>query len=269
MNRLKKFLLGALVVYLILGAAMFLLQRKLLYHPDPSPMNPAGAGLASATQETLTTPDGERIVAWWIAPQRADAPVYLYLHGNGANLHARARRFERLTEGGAGLLAVSWRGYGGSSGSPSEDGLRADARTGYDTLARRVDASRIVIFGESLGTTVAVLLAAQVKSAPVVVDSSFASALDIAERRSPVFPVRWFLRDPFRADLVAPSVQVPVFQVHCADDPVTPIESAQRLRELLPVSRGLVIVEDRCHVPTLVRFEKPLLEFLASVRPLK
>lgn len=269
MNRLKKILLGVLVVYLLAGAAMFFLQRKLQYHPDTSPMNPAAAGLPSAVQETLATADGERIVIWWVAPKRDDTPVYLYLHGNGSNLHARAKRFERLTEGGAGLLAVSWRGYGGSSGSPSEDGLRADARAGYEALARRVDPKRIVIFGESLGTTIAVMLAAQVKSAALVLDSGFASALDIGQRRYPILPVRWFMRDPLRADLAAPSLGVPVFQVHCSDDPVTPIESARQLHALLPRARSLVVIDDRCHVPALPRFERPLREFLATVLPVK
>lgn len=259
---LRKILVALLLAYLALGLAIYFGQRRLQYHPDTSPMNPAAAGLAGTVQETLATPDGERIVVWWVAPKRDAAPVYLYLHGNGSNLHARAARFGRLVEGGAGLLAVSWRGYGGSSGSPSEAGLRTDARTAYDTLARRVDPKRIVLFGESLGTTVATMLAAEVKSAALVLDSGFASALDIGSRRYPVLPVRWFMRDPLRADLAAPSVAVPVFQVHCADDPVTPIASARQLHELLPRARPLLVIDDRCHVPSLLRFEAPLREFV-------
>lgn len=262
MKILRQILLALLLAYLVVGLAIFFGQRRLQYHPDTSPMNPAAAGLAGAVQETLATPDGERIVVWWVAPKRDDAPVYLYLHGNGSNLHARAARFGRLVDGGAGLLAVSWRGYGGSSGSPSEAGLRTDARAAYDALARRVDPKRIVLFGESLGTTVATMLAAEVKSAALVLDSGFASALDIGSRRYPVLPVRWFMRDPLRADLAAPSVAVPVFQVHCADDPVTPIASARQLHELLPRARPLLVIDDRCHVPSLLRFEAPLREFV-------
>lgn len=262
MKTLRKIVIGVLLAYLAVGLAIFFGQRRLQYHPDTSPMNPAAAGLTGAVQETLATPDGERIVVWWVAPKRDDAPVYLYLHGNGSNLHARAARFGRLVDGGAGLLAVSWRGYGGSSGSPSESGLRTDARAAYDTLVRRVGAKRIVLYGESLGTTVATMLAAEVKSAALVLDSGFASALDIGTRRYPILPVRWFMRDPLRADLAAPSVAVPVFQVHCAEDPVTPIESARQLNALLPRARPLLVLEGRCHVPSLLRYETPLREFI-------
>lgn len=257
---LVRLVLGLAIGYALIGALMFFGQRKLQYHPDPSPMAPT-----VAKQETLSTPDGERIVTWWIAPTAPDAPVFLYLHGNGSNLMARSARLERLAKDGAGVLAVSWRGYGGSSGTPSEAGLRADARAAYDELARRVDASRIVIYGESLGTTVAVLLTAEVKSAALVLDSGFASALDIAQRRYPWLPVSFFLRDPFRADLAAPKVRVPVFQVHCAVDPVTSLESARALHALLPGSPTLQIVEDTCHVPPLPRYEEPLRGFLAKV----
>jgi pimeloyl-ACP methyl ester carboxylesterase len=265
MKTLRKILLGLLVAYLVLGLLALFGQRRLQYHPDTSPMNPAVAGLPGAQQQTISTADGERIVTWWIAPKRGDTPVYLYLHGNGSNLHSRAARFGRLAEAGAGLLAVSWRGYGGSSGSPSEEGLHADARAGYAELARRVDPKRIVIYGESLGTTVAVMLAAEVKSAALVLDSGFASALDIGERRYPFLPVRWFMRDPLRADLSAPSVAVPVFQVHCADDPVTPIDSARQLHALLPRAQPIVVLDGRCHVPSLLRYEQPLQAFVAAV----
>ena len=198
-------------------------------------------------------------------PRDAAAPVYLYLHGNGANLMARAARLRRLTQTGAGLLAVSWRGYGGSSGQPGEAGWMSDARTAYAALAQRVAPARIVIFGESLGSTVAVMLAAEVPAAALVLDSSFASALDVAQAHYGWLPLRWLMSDPFRADLAAPRVKVPVLQVHCADDPVTPVASARRLNALLPQRRPLQIVDGRCHVPPLITFEPLLREFESRV----
>jgi hypothetical protein len=200
-----------------------------------------------------------------LPPRHEGVPVYLYLHGNGANLATRDRRLAWLTEGGAGLLAVSWRGYGGSSGRPHEAGLLTDARTAYRTLAARVDPARIVIFGESLGTTVAVMLAAEVPVAALVLDSSFASALDIAQGSYPWLPVRWLLRDTYRADLAAPRVRVPVLQVHCRDDPVTPLASAQRLQARLPGRRPLVMVEGRCHTPRIAEFEPALRRFVEGL----
>jgi uncharacterized protein len=255
----------ALLMYLLVCAAMYLLQHRLLYRPNASPVDAAAARVPGMAAETLLTPDGERLVAWWRPPRDAASPVFLYLPGNGANLMSRDGRLRRLAARGAGFLALSWRGYGGSTGTPSEQGLRTDARTAYTLLAARVDPARIVIFGESLGTTVAVALAAEAQPAAVVLDSGFASVLDVAERRYWWLPVRWPLREPFRADLAAPSVKSPVLQVHCRTDPVTPFDSAARLNALLPVTQPIMVVEGRCHTPSLLRFEERLWTFVGAV----
>jgi pimeloyl-ACP methyl ester carboxylesterase len=258
-------LLLALLGYALVCVAMFTLQRRLQYFPDPSPMNPAAAGLPQAASETLATADGERLVAWWVAPRDAAQPVYLYLHGNGAHLHARAQRFARLVEDGAGLYALSWRGYGGSTGSPSEAGFMADARAAHAELVRRVGPGRIVLYGESLGTTVAVMLAAEAPVRALLLDSSFDSALGVARAAYPWLPVDLLLRDRFRADLAAPRVAVPVQQVHCRDDPVTPLASALALQARLPRARPLHRIDGRCHVPPIAAYDAVRVRFVASL----
>lgn len=266
MRSLASFLAFALLAYLLACLAMFVLQRSLQYFPDSSPMDPAAAGLPQARTESLGTPDGERLVAWWVAPRDERAPVYLYLHGNGAHLHARAARFAGLVADGAGLLAPSWRGYGGSSGRPTEAGLRLDAQSAYDALRERgVAPERIVLYGESLGSTLAVMLAAERPVRALLLDSAFASALEVASSAYPWLPVRWLLRDTYRADLVAPRVTVPVFQVHCTDDPVTPIDSALALHARLPGAWPLQRVEGRCHVPPLASYDAARVAFLERV----
>lgn len=107
---------------------------------------------------------------------------------------------------GAGLYAVSWRGYGGSTGTPTEAGLLADARAAYADLRKRIAAERILLFGESLGTTVALILAAQSPVRALLLDSSFSSALDVARGRFPWLPVSLILADTYRADLAAARV---------------------------------------------------------------
>jgi pimeloyl-ACP methyl ester carboxylesterase len=269
MRRLVHGVIALLLIYTAACAAVFLLQRKLQYLPDATPMPPpAAAGLARGVAEELTTPDGEHLVAWWIPPGDEAQPVFLYLHGNGANLTNRVRRFERLTADGAGLLAVSWRGYGGSSGAPTEPGLLADARTAYAWLAARVVPRRIVLYGESLGTTVAVLLAAEAPVAALVLDSSFDSALAVAGNTYPWLPVSLLLRDTYRADLAAARVKVPVWQVHCRDDPLTPLHFAEKLNVRLPQRRPLHVVEERCHVPSISNYEEPMRAFVRGAMSL-
>lgn len=265
MPALLRLVFVLLLGYALVCAAMFVFQRRLQYFPDPSPMNPAAAGLARATSETLATADGERLVVWWVAPRDDGKPVYLYLHGNGGNLEARAARFARLVEDGAGLYALSWRGYGGSTGSPSEAAFLADARAAHSELARRVGPERILLYGESLGATVAVMLAAEAPVRALLLDSSFDSALAVARDAYPWLPVGLLLRDSFRADLAAPRVAVPVQQVHCTGDPVTPIASALALQARLPRALPLHRIDGRCHVPSLALYDAVRVRFIALV----
>ena len=149
--------------------------------PRPGRISPAAAGLPHAEAVEIATSDGERVIAWHLPP-RSDQPVVLYFHGNGGNLAGRAERFRRLISGGAGLLALSYRGYGGSSGSPSEAGLLRDGAAAYEFAAARYPASRIALWGESLGTAVAVAIAAERPVAGLALDSPFTSTVDIAPR---------------------------------------------------------------------------------------
>lgn len=251
---MRRFLSAVLLTYLLICSGMFLLQRQLQYRPDTTPLDPARAARHGFAQQTLTTPDGQTLVIWWAPPQDASVPVILYLHGNGASLEARAERLAALHADGAGVLGLSWRGYGGSSGSPDEAGLRIDAHAAWQALKQRAPRHPTLIYGESLGTTVAVLLAAEVQPDALILDSSFDSALAVAQGAYPWLPVRWLLKDRYRADLAAPRVQAPVLQIHCRDDPVTPLPHAQALARLFPAAQPLVLVEDRCHVPKYVRY---------------
>src|SRR5687767_5280404 len=159
---LLKWLLGALVVFGGFVAFMYFAQRSLMYFPDTRRTPPADASFAAAHEVVLDTPDGEKVIAWHLPP-RGDNPVVLYFHGNGGSLSYRVDRFRALTGDGTGLVALSYRGYGGSTGSPTEPGLIADARAAYDFAVARYPAERIVLFGESLGTGVAITLAAERK----------------------------------------------------------------------------------------------------------
>lgn len=260
---------AALLGYALLCLLVFVGQRHLLYHPDPAPLA-LGASIGARTLG-LRAADGESLVAWWLPPPDAQAPVALYLHGNGANLDKRAARLKALQEDGAGVLALSWRGYGGSSGRPSEAGWALDARAAYDWLrAQGVAPSRILLYGESLGSTQAVMLAAERPVGALLLDSSFDSALALARGHYPWLPVAWLMRDPHRADLAAARVTVPVLQVHCEDDPVSPLRHAQALQAALPHASRLNVLAQRCHVPSYRQYRdaaRALLQPLRSRTP--
>ena len=156
-------------------------------------------------------------------PPRGDKPVVLYLHGNGGALAHRADRFRAITADGTGLVALSYRGYGGSTGSPTEAGLITDAETAYAFTAARYPADRIVLWGESLGTGVAIALAAEKPVGRIILQSPFTSTADIGAARYWYVPVRLLMKDQFHSDLRIGKVTAPVLVMHGDADRVVPI----------------------------------------------
>src|SRR6516164_2595671 len=116
--------------WLVIFALLYVRQRAMQYFPERFRTAPAVAGLPEAEEAVLDTADGERVIVWHVPP-RADKPVVLYFHGNGGSLRGRVDRFRDLTADGTGLVALSYRGYGGSSGAPTEAGLINDALAAY------------------------------------------------------------------------------------------------------------------------------------------
>jgi hypothetical protein len=146
MTVMTAILVSLLCVYAGVLAMLYFTQRSLMYFPETIHTTPAAAGLPQAEEVKLTTSDGEHIIAWHVPP-RDGKPVILYFHGNGGALRYRVERFTRLITDGIGVVAVEYRGYGGSSGSPSERGLIADAEAGYAFAAARYPAQQIVLWG--------------------------------------------------------------------------------------------------------------------------
>jgi fermentation-respiration switch protein FrsA (DUF1100 family) len=218
--------------YVMALVALALFQRGLLYHPDAATIPPEEAGLKRIETLQLDTVDGEQLVAWFAEPA-AGQPLILYFHGNGGVLAHRGERFRMFLESGYGLLAVSYRGFGGSTGKPTQSGLLLDAEAAYAEAERRGFTGRSLVFvGESLGSGVATMMAARHEAAALVLDSPYLSTLNVARWRYPMFPVSMIMRDRFRADLAISTVNMPVLMTHGDKDGVIPIDSSKRLFEL-------------------------------------
>jgi fermentation-respiration switch protein FrsA (DUF1100 family) len=135
-----------------------------------------------------------------------------------------------MTETGNGLLAIEYRGYGRSTGTPSEAGLYRDGEAGYSAaLALAATPGRLVVLGESLGGAVAVALAARRPVGALVLDSPFSSALDVAAAFYWMFPVRWLMLDRFRSDKLITAVAAPLLVIHGTEDRIVPIRFAEKL----------------------------------------
>jgi len=231
MSRIKFSLAVVAAVYLIIVAAMYVLQRQLQYFPTQRNPAPSALGLSDVSVEALATPDGETVVAWYSAATEG-LPTILFLHGNGGEIGDRADRFAAYQQAGFGVVFLSWRGYGGSTGSPSEAGLLADARTAFKRLeSQGIPPESISIVGESLGTGVAVQLAADKPVGALVLGAPYASAAEIAARQYPWLPVRLLMKDQFRSIDHIGGVTAPTLILHGTDDRVIPIESGRKLYE--------------------------------------
>lgn len=230
---LKLVLLLGLAVYLAVLGTLYMRQRELVFPRDPARPDIVSAGLPAAEEISVATADGERLVAW-VVPPRAGKPVVLYFHGNSGNLGraGRIERFRGLTEDGTGLLAVSYRGYGGSSGTPSEEGLLQDARAAYGVAAARFGAGKLLGYGESLGTGVVLKLAAEVPLQAVVLEAPYRSTLSVAQGTYPYLPLSLLMKDQFRSDAVIGRVKAPLLVLHGERDQVIPFAQGQQLYEL-------------------------------------
>jgi fermentation-respiration switch protein FrsA (DUF1100 family) len=238
--------LVAIYALAVVGLAIF--QRRFLYFPDRRLTHPAEAGMNGVQELRLTTDDGETLVAWHLSPRNGH-PLILYFHGNGGALVDRVPRFRMCAASGYGFLAVSYRGYGGSSGSPTQAGLMQDGETAYrEALARGYEGNRIVVMGESLGTGAAIPLAATREAVALVLDSPFSSAVDVAAVHYRMLPVRWFMFDQFRSDLAIRDVHIPVLFVHGDADYVTPIDLAKRLFERANEPKAFISVAGGGHL---------------------
>ena len=247
MATLKSLIILAILAYAGVLALMYVFQRSLMYFPDRARTPPAAAGLPQAEEVALKSSDGESLIAWYVLPQ-GDKPLVIYFHGNGGALNLRADRFRWLTTDGFGLLGLSYRGYGGSSGKPSESGLLLDAMAAYDFAAARYPAGRIVLWGESLGTGVAIALAAERPIGGLILDAPFSSAADIGAAAYPFIPVRWFIKDSFRSDERIGKVKAPLLVLHGEMDRIIPIRFGERLFTLANEPKQMVRLPSGDHV---------------------
>lgn len=200
---LASLLFVVLATYAALLLILWLNESRLLYFPGPrGPLvEPPGSLRLPVERVELRTPDGLRLVAWAMRAEDAGAPWLLICHGNGGNISDAGRplHYAGLRAEGLNLFAFDYRGYGESEGTPGEEGLYLDAETAYRYLrdSLGVPAERIIIFGHSLGSAVAVELATRVPAAGLVLDGALTSVPDRAQEIYRFLPVRWLARSRY------------------------------------------------------------------------
>lgn len=217
------------VIYAGMCGYLYLFQRSLIYHPVVELAEPHNYGMDDAKAVTLATSDNEKIIAWYIAPKRHQ-PLMVYFHGNAGNLADRVEKLKTFTANGMGMLAVSWRGYGGSSGHPTEQGLYNDARAAIAYVhSLGLKPEDFFVYGESLGSGVAIQMAMEFPFRALVLEAPYTSITNRAKEKYPYIPTHLLLKDHFNSLAKISSVHIPLMIFHGYRDDVMPISHSRRL----------------------------------------
>lgn len=235
------------VSWLAIFAIAYFGQHKLLYMPFGNALSPTDAGFRNARSEPMTTADGETITRW-MKPAAPGRPTIMYFHGNGGSLALRAARLDAYGALGYGVVAISYRGFSGSTGVPSERANVADAIAAYDDLSRTVPSSDIVLHGESLGSGVAAQLAAARPAAALVLETPYTSVADVAADRFWYLPVHHVIRETYDSMRAATSISAPALILAGSRDTVVPAKFARKLYAAITTSKHYVEYPDGSHV---------------------
>jgi fermentation-respiration switch protein FrsA (DUF1100 family) len=260
------FFTAAVVIYLSALIFGFIFQRRYIYQRRAGD-HPTHLSLHSLVGDfvTIRTEDGENIVAWH-KPPLDGRPIVIFLHGSADSPAQRASRFLAVSSEGFGVLAPYFRGYGQSTGSPTERGLLLDAAAAYSYCASLYPPERIALWGFSMGSAVAVLLATRTKVAGLILEAPFTSSAAVAKHLLPFLPMSFVLRDKFRADAAIGAVDAPILLMHGEEDREIPIalgellfEAAREPKEFVRFASGSHSDLDRYGALAAVR------RFLASL----
>jgi uncharacterized protein len=237
----------AIVTLVVTGllAVVWSQQRRLIYFPSPGPVPSAAAVLPGGRDVVLETEDGKQLGAWYFPAE--PGPAVLVFNGNAGDRSMRAPLAAALHRAGFSVLLFDYRGHGGNPGSPSEEGLAADARAAYQWLAAQPEVDRIAYFGESLGAAVAVGLAVEHPPAALVLRSPFTSLADVAAVHYPWLPVRRLLLDRYPSIDRIGTVRAPVLVIAGDRDDIVPASLSRRLYEAAPDPKRWLLVPGAGH----------------------
>jgi fermentation-respiration switch protein FrsA (DUF1100 family) len=221
-----------LVAYWGLGLILYFMQPTFLYRPTPDVLyTPDELGLAFENV-VITTRDGLKLSGWYVPAEDAQLTL-LFCHGNGGNITHRLDSINIFHDLGINCLIFDYRGYGNSEGKPTEEGTYLDAKAAYQWLRKnkKTDANNIIIFGRSLGASIAAQLASQVEARGLIIESGFTSYADMGKKFYPYMPVRWFASFSYNTVGYLRQVRCPVLVVHSRTDELVPFQFGLELYE--------------------------------------
>ncbi|KPL21488.1 MAG: hypothetical protein AMJ75_09885 [Phycisphaerae bacterium SM1_79] len=216
---------GLFAAYCVWGVVLYIMQAKLLYSPVREVLYTPDELELDFEEVVFRSADGLQLTGWYV-PARGSELTVLFCHGNGGNMMHRLDSINILHDLGLNCFIFDYRGYGGSQGRPSEEGTYLDAAAAYEWLIeeKKTAPDHVILFGRSLGGSIAAQLASKVKAGALIIESTFTSYADIGKRFYPYMPVRWFARFSYRTIDFIRNVYCPVMLIYSRNDEVVPFE---------------------------------------------
>ena len=239
---------SAIVIYLILLTLIYINQRKLLYLPSEN--NYLDDPINFTYNEFFIEVDKDvKIKSWLIEKDLKKYKTILFLHGNAGNLFNRSYKLNRLNELNLNVLIISWRSFSGNSGKPNETNLYGDAKKAVKWLNERgVETKNIILYGESLGTGVAVEIGQTNKFNSIILESPYTSMIKAAKIYYPYLPVKFLLQDKYDSEKKIKNIKTPILIMHGKKDNIVPFHMGKKLFETANEPKKFLQIEEDDHM---------------------
>ena len=251
--------------YVFLTSVMYIFQRKLLYFPLK--IRPSLGGLDEVYSEVQTQTGDQLALSHWYS--KRGLPYIVVFHGNAGNIEGRGYKFKFLVDQGYSVLLVSYRGYGDNPGQPTERNLISDSTLALEWLFKQegISPEEVILFGESLGSGVAVALAAQYPVKGVIFDGAYSSIADVGQSAYFLIPVRWLLKDTWDSQSRIQKVRSPILFIHSKKDSIVPFRFAQKLFQAANEPKKSLWLEHSGHNDNLETesVKKSIIDFIQSL----
>ena len=240
--------ISVIIVYFFFGFLLFLFQRKIVFNVSGSPKKPEYYGLKNINIVKIRTFDNYSLLSWYSKPKNRN-PILIYFHGNSFDIGERAYRIEKYINEGIGVLLVSWRGFSGNDGKPTEKNLYIDAESAIHWIQKKSNLlkNEIILYGESLGTGVVIEIATRYNFNSVILEAPFTSIYDIAQKRYKIYPAKLLTLDKFDNFSKIDKIHSPILIISGRKDEIIPHKHSIKLFNKANQPKSSLFVDEAMH----------------------
>ena len=246
-----KYIFSVFIIYIFFGLFLYIFQRKIIFNVASSskPKKPKEYGLKGIKELQICNEDGINLLCWYKQAKLKSSPTLVYFHGNSFDIGERAYRIERYINYGWGVLLVSWRGFSGNQGSPTEINLYKDANSIMSWIDKNNFNKKkdIILYGESLGAAVAIEMGTRYLFKSIILEAPFTSIADIAQKRYKIFPTKYLVRDKFNNLLKIKKIFSPILIISGKKDEVVPHSQSKQLYDNANKPKDCLFVDEAMH----------------------